>query len=117
MQHIHLHRGHSIYISLEDIQRDEVPAGIDQQTPPCKPGFIFDRHHRDWESICAGFYQLQKCLKAVQNPEGVRRCESRVWRAHRKLVRLILTNFPHRLAAVIGAYQKDGTIFFRGGLI
>src|SRR6267378_6790597 len=69
VQNIHLHRCHSIEVALEHVQRNEVAADINKQTPPGEPGLILNRHDGHSKSVWGGFHKLQEGLKAMQNTQ------------------------------------------------
>src|SRR6267142_6005400 len=69
VQNIHLHRCHSIEVALEHVQRNEVAANVNKQTPPGEPGPIPNRHNGNSKSVCGGFHKLKEGLKAMQDPQ------------------------------------------------
>ena len=62
VQHVHFHRGQTIHIALEHVERNEMPADVDEQPSPGKTRLIFDGDCRDDESGRSDFDQLEKCL-------------------------------------------------------
>jgi len=42
VQHVHLHCGHTVQVSLYDIDRHEMPAGVDHQPAPREARTVFD---------------------------------------------------------------------------
>ncbi len=77
VQHVHLHRCHTVDVALQHVDGNEVPAHIDQQAPPRKARLIFDGDRRRGKSRGSNLHQLQKCLQAAQNAERRRRREFR----------------------------------------
>ena len=90
VQNIHLHRRHTVEVSLEHVEWNEVAANIDEQAAPGKPGPVFDGDGRQSKSIRAGPHKLKECLKTMQDPERIRRRELSSRFGHCQLVRLIL---------------------------
>src|SRR5580692_4593451 len=90
VQNIHLHRRHTVEVSLDHVEWNEVASNIDEQAAPGKPGSVFDGDGGQSKSIRAWPHKLKECLKTMQDPERIRRRELSSRFRHCQLVRLIL---------------------------
>src|SRR5437868_4287387 len=101
VQHVHLHRFHSIEVAFEDIEGNEMAADVNQQTTPGEPRLIFNRYYGDCKPLRRYFDQLQESLQAVQNAKWIRRVERGAGRRDYQLVRFIFAELLHPLAIMI----------------
>src|SRR5260370_36985787 len=108
VQNIHLHRRHSVQVALEDVERNEMAADVNEQTAPRKEWLVLYCDGRDGESLPGGFHELKQCLKPAQKAKRICRRELRVRLADGQPVRLILSDFLHFLAAMFSLNQQRG---------
>src|SRR5260370_40883172 len=55
VQNIHLHRRHSVQVALEDVERNEMAADVNEQTAPRQAGLALYWADRCGETLPAGF--------------------------------------------------------------
>jgi hypothetical protein len=64
VEDVHLHRGHAVEVALQDVDRDEVPAGVDQEAAPAKAGSILDGDDRKSKAARARLDEIEQRLEA-----------------------------------------------------
>jgi hypothetical protein len=109
VQNVHLHGGHTVEVALEHVQRNEVPAHIDEHAPPGKPRLIFYGDGRHGEAGGRDLDKLKKGLQAVQHAQRRWRGELSRGIGNGQLVRFILPEFLHGFAAVVGVNGQGGS--------
>jgi len=106
-ENIHLHGFHSIQIAFDDVERDEMPAGVDHQSTPREARAVFDVQSRNAETFRRDGDQLEKRLQAAECAErigGVQPCPGG---RHIELVGFILAKFLNGLAfAIRGDFER-----------
>src|SRR5690348_1162974 len=77
VQNVHLHGSHPVEVALENVERDEVAADVNQQAAPGKTGLVFNSDGGSGES--GGRYgdQLKKGLQATNGTQHSGCCELR----------------------------------------
>ena len=62
VQDIHLHRSHSVEVTLEHFDGDEMAADVNQQATPGKARLVLDGDRRYRKTRGSRLDQLQECL-------------------------------------------------------
>src|SRR5580704_7614410 len=101
VQHIHLHGGQAVDITLQNIDRDEVAAHVDQRATPCEARLIFDRHNGHGKSSGSDLDELQKSLQSMEYAERSCSVKLRSGIGDGQLVGLVFAQLLHSLASSI----------------
>ena len=67
MKHVELDRFHAVESAINHIERHEMPARVQHQSPPGETRLVVNGHCRNGESLRRDANQLQKGLQAVQH--------------------------------------------------
>src|SRR3984957_17106370 len=71
MEHVQFHRLHPVEGAIDDVERLEMPALVEHQSAPGKPGIAVDCPGRNRGSLWGPAHQLQKGLQAVQDAQRI----------------------------------------------
>ena len=97
---------HAVERAIHHIQRHEMAAHVQHQSPPGKPGLIVNGHCRDGEASRGDLDQLEKGFEAVQHAQRIGGFEMNSIRCNLQVIGLIFIDLLDRRARPLGLDEE-----------